>query len=481
MLVCGQKCSLNNKSSYNGVTLINGPVNLYMFEYNVGTSTNQYIRKFYFFGDVHHSKVQGCDGPCYALRDDRTNLDRESIRSDKFSCINIDAAIHIWLLYNNAKNITTDLYIEAVPPKNDVGPGSSKNNWLVDTSNLITPCLINKNKCPYAPKSKVHAFDFRANSYGGEIDIFFWLSIAQPPIEEILNAAKTIKVIFNNIMTIAKAYILPGAFNRLSQIAELVKNLDTRDVNLNNSDNSNDNSDNSNESYNLIACRNILRGSDHAAECDYIGKDGVARRALMHRLARVLYKLSSRDKEGKKVAVLIYRFYMNTMNDIKKIAENNNSIDLIISLASYGADIKLLTQVFMSSYDAINKIFINLASTVVDCHLLAKMFLKDSRVSIIHSGLAHTTNYVTFFNSYLLLNETYRIDNSLVMRLRAPEGLDIYDIKRCDDIKGLRCVKDETLPNEIDFAMMRQFLIDNDILENAQYTIMDMHEKNKRR
>jgi hypothetical protein len=224
-----------------------------------------------------------------------------------------------------------------------------------------------------------------------------------------------------------------------------------------------------------------MRGRDHAIKGEYIGTNGVHHKnILMHRLAWMLYRLRCRDEEGKRVSNLIYQFYIDTMSHITDVTFQSDEMSSIASL-SYKENIHFIRKVFSSAYDPINKIFINLASTLVDCCLLAKMFWKKSDVSIIHSGLAHTTNYVIFFNKYLGIKESFRVDNSLSMRLKAPKNLDIYAIEHCDDIPGLRCVMDERLPNIINFAEMRQFLIDKDILETAQYTIIDMHEKNKRR
>jgi hypothetical protein len=152
------------------ITKINGPVSMHILEKGEV--------RFVLFGDIHFSKNFGCDDRNKIEMDaQRKNLTIKSINSYDSKTIDLNAAIHLWLIYNNFKSNVTDLFLECPLLSSDIplitrSATFAKKDLLHEMIYMTEPCMKFKNKCPYGPNSRVHYADPRQYDTLGAIDPF---------------------------------------------------------------------------------------------------------------------------------------------------------------------------------------------------------------------------------------------------------------------------------------------------------------------
>ena len=427
------------------ITQLNGPANFYKF-----TAQDKTLPTIYFIGDIHFSKKNGCsyDGQCVKLNAARNNLDKKSL--DK-SCIDLDLAVHAWLLYNNATGVTTDFFIET-PLKKQLTTGlrgakgienNDKTGWIGSTNYVIEPCFSNKKKCPYGPSSRVHYTDVRGKRQGVTTEIFTGIYEMLNLRVSALELIEPLIYVANSVDRIWQAYLRPGSLRVLEELRQEILKLKTTETTV---------------SLALLFEAAYL---NFGTAKEYKGNTGNVSRVRMHRIAWQLYKLNSRDAKGKELAVKLYKFAIAEVEVKKK--ELKALVEVLSSLDEEDAD---LQEEIVSKIAGV-VLFIGVLA--MDVYALSRALYYNNKVCIFHTGVAHTRNYVTFTRDYLGYVEEFGVDNTLDF---FDEETGYYEDEGI--VNASRCISSDQLPRHLDFATMLRYLTKKGILEAAQYRFEDM-------
>jgi len=421
------------------VTEISGPVSLTIFEYQ--------NRRFSFFGDVHFSKSSGCGGKC-----DEMNQDRSDVILKGGNCMNIDAAIHTWLLYNNLKKIPTDFYFEhprvsrnwLAERNKEARKRQAKSGWLGELGYLAGPCFERPDKCYYGT-SKIHYADLRQyveRHSGGVTDIMTWLATLPGKLElvkvkEIEEYIELVKLIYNNLESIFYATVRPGSLQKFEDFAtEIKKNTKLGGIGKMAS-----------ETISKLMQKSLTRNKK-----TYVGVGGKESSVYMHKTAWELYRLFKKDSA---TAKLINTFATGKLNEvIADRAEILKSLEVLSELNKFMDDRELFSESLGPLIGQITDSTIALGAMTMDIYALARMFFRDSKEVILMAGDKHIKHYTEFFQS------------SGAKLLFQQEGFYERDV-------AVRCVSSAELPVWIDFNQMRRELKRTGEYETARLKISD--------
>jgi hypothetical protein len=403
------------------ITKINGPVNFYEFKGKPNSPTKII---FYFIGDVHYSTGYGCDKThCQTMNKDKDNI---SPIIGNGSCMDLDAAMHTWLLYNNSNGIKTDLFIEnpifksrniSVLRREKELEEEFSTGWIGIAAYMYSPCFYNKNKCPYGPNSRIHLADVR-QSDENVIDIFTWISILETTPETNI----IFEYIIGNMDKIWKAYTRIDSFHLLREVRDGILKLDIKNIS------------------NSVA-KSMDKYAKYISTLRVITKPGgKTEKYRMHKTAWQIYKLFTSGKE-------------NDATLAKKIVKFINE------------EYESLKNVIIAFSD--KSFFTDIGALIMDGYTLSRAFYYKPDVCIIHTGVAHSFNYIKFIREYLEYVETFGADNTL--QYINEDGKYDDGISNAD-----RCIKSDKLPYSLDFAKMRNFLEKKGIYDRAESKIKDI-------
>ena len=416
------------------ITSINGPVCFYKFtttNVNMWSSFNvDHIRMpvFYFIGDVHYSKENGCLDNCIQI-DRRTNVVTSSLNSE---CIDLDTALHTWLLFNNIAGITTDYFLE-VPSqtlqhstKSREDESDLQRGWLDSTTRLVRSCLLDNKNCLYGPNSRVHYTDIRQGRGDEYLSEVFSSAVLNKSSNATYQSLEEIyKYLSDNFDRIWQAYTEPESLHILLEMYQEIGKLATTSP---------------------IRHLRLALGSayfDTSKTKTLVKSNGITKSIRMYKAAWQLYKLSSRDVKGNDLANKLRAFVADNLKLLKTELEVNIT--------------KLAEQTSVSGYliklERVNNAFINCGVLLMDIYTLSRALYYNNNVCIFHAGANHTRNYIVFARDYLGYREVFGVDNVLEhideqTGTLSEIGREIVD----------RCISSEELPLHLNFREMLERL-----------------------
>ena len=384
--------------NWNPVTKISGPTSMYIF--------TLFGKKYYFFGDIHHSRRENdCGDQC-----DDFDPNYRYIDYTGSNCMTIGALLHNWFIFNNDHNIKTDFYIETyftkqtrklnptryhiesrlyAEPFNDDKNLDDK-SWMEIFPNLVPECFLpNKQNCQYYPNVHIHYSDVRIMDLGYKVIysdpfiIFDFKDIMEnnmlTTIDEIYNMKDQITLILsfiiNDYKKILQAYINP---NGLTNVLKLFIREYSQGL-------------------------NSSIGEAFINKFRNMGKMHVIRNGIkMHRTAAEILKLQSDPTYGY-IANLIIDFTNNLAEETIEPLANTylNIIDDLFNDFEQYQDIESGIDSLVNIIDYFADALVPLSVLSMDPYLLARMFFQKSDEIITFAGAAHIQNYITFFTQYL--------------------------------------------------------------------------------
>jgi hypothetical protein len=412
-----------------GITSINGPVSLQIF---IGEG-----RTIYLFGDVHYSKEYGCKGKTVQMNDQKSGLVNIGA-----STIDIDAMFHVWLLYNNANGINTDvLYERPLPGKIGYTKIQKEEDWLSSISKLFHPCIpINKLKyCVYAPTVRIHAIDIRQDIITGDFaDIFTWISIVGPQLkmtQDARNMIKLIELLFENYKGVFIGYTNPLGLDELKKFRSVIEKNNLGDVGEE-------------------AVKVLSRAITNVSTTKKLLIDGKEVSVRMHRIAAQIIKLEKKDKEMAQAIIEQADIFVDLgIEESKELLYNGGTLEIFLALFEYSPDTAMLA--YEQAINSFNINLLNIGALGMDIYALARAMYYPNKEIIIYAGNKHIINYIDIIN----FTKKYK-------KVRDLGSTSITD-------KIDRCIFDTTMERYLKLGQKSNYVHKNKILENAYYKISD--------
>ena len=411
--------------NWEDITVISGPVSMFLYEYN--------NKKYYFFGDKHHSRETKCQDKGYKC--DSFDYSFTNVKSIGSNCTQMGVLLHNWFIYNNDHNIKTDFYLESFYTKENKrfddeeyiqiinqrrenpeqmkrydAPFENK-SWLAIVRYIMAPCFIReKENCPYYPNVHSHYIDVRSlitNGYYSHvnpldlIDIIGFLNYyykeddnmtmwIPPKLKVVLSVRESIlallSMILFNYKDLILAMLLPYDFelyisnlrDKTDTLSPIVQPIYISMLN---------------QMLEFSVIRNVngknIRMYKVAAE---LYKLSLENNILSNNIIK--YILSTIDRN----ALNIQKQYTNDVNRLLDTFENNIE-DFTITNNNLSKQGLFDLRQFVLKY---RKKLMILSTLTMDAYTLARMFIqKDSDEIIVFAGAVHINHYSTFFNKYL--------------------------------------------------------------------------------
>jgi len=391
-------------------------------------------KKYFFFGDQHHSKSEGgCNLKC---DDFESNFKDEKYFGS--NCTSIGVLLHNWFIYNNDHDIKADFYLEtAFITKDDRTEDEllnreirdlqenniiyhplnlNKYSWMTLTRSLMQTCFIReKTKCPYYPNIHLHYADVRKLD-AIHVDPFILFDIIEylRKIRDI-NAKELIELKYElSIILSIISYDYLEIMNGILQPEEFQEFLD--------------------KYAKLSSGFSKSLGSKYLEKIKNMDKISVVRDGVkMHRTAGELWRLRQKTPYiANLIEEFIYgkaQYYIDEVKHIlDKGIERMNEIELRLesrNLERYKVNVYF--REIKSLFEIISTHLIPISALSMDAYLLARMFLQtDSKEIITYTGSAHTDHYAEFFGVFLGINPLLSFPRVLGNRCLAVMDLPKY-------------------------------------------------------
>jgi hypothetical protein len=420
--------TLQSKNKETGITSINGPVSLEIF---IGEG-----RTIYLFGDVHYSKEHGCKNTV------SMNEQKNKLINAGASAIDLDAMFHVWLLYNNAHGIITDVLYER-PLSGKIGYTNklTDEDWLGSIGKLFNPCTpTNKLKyCVYSPTVRIHSIDVRQDIITKEIaDIFTWISIVGPEIQTTKNAGNMIKLIellMANYKGIFVGYTHPTGLIELKKFRNIIEKNNLGDVGEE-------------------AMKVLGRAITNLSTTKKLIIDGKEESVRMHRIAAQIVKLEKRDKIMAQAIVEQANIFVDLgIEEANELLYDGGSLTMFSALFEYSPETAMIA--YKKAFDVLAIYLLNIGSLGMDIYALARAMYYSNKEIIIYAGNKHIINYIDIIN--------YTKKYKLVRNLGSISVTDTVD----------RCISDPTMERYLKLGQKANFVHKNKILDAAYYKISD--------
>ena len=419
------------------VTQLNGPISLYITKYNETV--------FYLFGDVHKSRSKGCKSVCDEL------INSQNLSSKGRDCMNIDAAIHTWLLYNNARGIKTNFFFETprIARKSliKIQTVDDKEGWLDYIDEMAAPCFENKETCPYGKNVHLHYVDSRKAVVYGEIqfvDLFSWISLMSRNFVETLSTIELgnyiqllallfkktqvgNETIYPNINLLFDANFKAGDFEGFQKLQKEILDSQLGEI--------------GNAAVNILA--NTINHARTKNKREWTEK-GLVKQVYMHKSAWQLLKLYRKNNIlGKALYAFANKLVQDFKQNLKGIV---NTLIIAKNLSKFDSDLEWAPMVT----DKLGNVAANIGTIIMDVYTIARMLLVDSQENIVFAGDFHIESYKMFFEQYLQIQPTFQ--HLAYIPERGNDG-------RYTQLFFTRCIQDPDLAKYLDLDKMRRYMI----------------------
>ncbi len=427
------------------VTAIDGPVSFYLLQHRTSPLEETTL---FLIGDYHDSTNWGCDPSiCQKMNSDRTNL--ENVRKD-YPCMYLGSALHVQLLYNNMRKVSTGFYLENTPFTTRYNY-KDDSSWMGRIKQLLSPCSENIKDCPYYPNVQIHNVDIR-QSMNGIIDILTWAGLTfeqaskSGDISDAANIVSLMNILLENFELLWKAYTLPASFALLKEIKQKILNANLGKISI--------------EAATVI--ENTI--NDASTIRRFTGTGGVTRDERMHVAAWEMYKLFLKDAKGSTQAKKLSKFMTEEAQSVKKYLKTGIELSRLLADMSYhGANRATMHEILSTMGAKLMGRFISLGTLLMDVYTISKMLYNEDKESIIFAGSFHIERYIRFAVGYLDYIEAFGVDNTLA------------ELEKQSEEPISRCINSDKLPLYIDFGGMKRSLIRSGELEKAEFKLKDMY------
>lgn len=442
-----------------------------VFIYEIGE------KKYFFFGDQHHSKSEGGCEQKRRIKCDDFNYNFTDNEYYGGTCTSIGTLLHNWFTYNNDHGIKTDFYLELAFTKEQERIDSMKYmniiaglreqnlkvisrhefddvSWMQLISYIAAPCFIReKEACPYYPNVHAHYADIRSIDTGIIaiyadpfllIDTYEDLPNNIPTnLDEIVELKNNLFIILSiiifNYKEIIDGILQPDGFEKF--LNEYIKLSDGFSQNIG-------------KTY--IKKFENMRKISVIRDVVTIDENGneVVKKVRMHRAAAELMKLREQTPY---IANLIEEFiYAKADEYIANVKlDYDNDVDIFARLDDMAEQPRFRNMAKSNLADAVNQVFgvfkkytyelIPMSALSMDAYLLARMFLQtESKEIIAYAGSKHIEHYSEFFENYLAVEKKVGVpsvpNNRCLEAVNLPKYLDAnkyrtYVVKKTYNIK----------------------------------------------
>jgi len=432
------------------INSINGPVSLIIL-------TNG-DKTFYLLGDEHDSKDRGCAGGCVALNERASNL----IHTEK-KCMDINAALHTWLLYNNQEGIETDVFYEAPfihkskhvrkrGVTQDLDRFGNK-MWLQTLTYLFGPCKTDKKACVYSPSVRLHRNDIRQHlSDSGSVfaDPFTYLAIRIPDdLDNIIEWSNTLNIIRKHVGVIINAITKPSGFSEIRQVInELRANK------------------NITGQYGVAVLQTIEEMAKNITTKRAIVAGETPR--ILHRVAAQILKLKSKDP---KAVEALYNYINNTSTSLAEQLASQKDLQYLAVLKflrDEGQEYEAL-MIFNEFSSNLSLFCLFIGALFMDVYTIARALYYNSKEIILYTGNIHNTNYLEILGTEL------RYKNLLTLgSIGSGESTARFLVEEIGDIGTMsRCISSPKLEQYVGLGKKLQSITESGTLKNAEYILDD--------
>ena len=398
-------------------------------------------KKYFFFGDQHHSKSEGGCEQKLGIKCDDYNKTFTNGKYYGSSCTSIGILLHNWFTYNRDFHINTDFYLELGFTNVDEREGLKETireinklktirhyepsinieniSWMQLIGSVMPECFTKtKEKCPYYPNVHSHYADVRfLEDKSGFlhadpfllIDLMNYIKDNFPRTEKSLLKLKDelsiiMSIIIYDYRKLLNGILFPEGFNGFIK-----------------------------EYTNLSKSFSSDLASIYLSKIINMSKISVMRNGVrMHKAAAELLRLK---EESPYMAILIEEMIYDKAD--KYIDEVKILYDEVLDFFEsqyyeYGIYEKSVS--LMESLQAITAALVPLSALSMDAYLLARMFLQTESTEIItYAGSAHINHYSQFFEEYLGVKRLAGVDSELDNRC-----LDVIDLPKYLDANKYR-------------------------------------------
>jgi hypothetical protein len=398
-------------------------------------------KKYFFFGDQHHSKSEGGCEEKLNIKCDDYNKNFTDGKYYGSSCTSIGILLHNWFTYNNDYYINTDFYLELGFTNEDERKDLKETiseikklrhnkkyettinieniSWLELISSVMSDCFVkSKKNCPYYPNVHSHYSDVRMLENKNDVihadpfllfDLMEFIQNNFPRTDKKLLALKDELSIIMSIITYDYRKLINGMLSPddFDKFIEEYSNLS--------------------KSFSSDLAGFYLKKIMNMKKISVI-RDGVR----MHKVAAELSRLR---KETPYISFLIEELIYDKANlYIETVQELYDKVLDAFEYDIYEYNIYEKSMLIMEAFQSIVSALVPLSALSMDAYLLARMFLQTESSEIItYAGSKHIEHYSDFFENYMGIKRLAGVDSEFDNRC-----LNIVDLPKHLDANKYR-------------------------------------------